>query len=391
MHNSLHILWVTERFPPHGGGMAESAGRQVAGLRNQSHRVDVVHFVQQEGPIGLKRLPKDNGTNYTISYPDAIANAVQRAWREIELQHQQTPFDLVIGFGCNHPGHIATSWAAWLGLPSVVLIRGNDFDRDWFDPRRHSLVESALQRASAVGAVSQEKAHKVRALFPGKTTQWTPNGIDAEQWDLLPADRAVSEKVRHDLNKENRRVIGLIGELKFKKRIPLWLEAIRDAHLIEQIGLLVIGRMDEELDALLKDPQLSPIYQHWSFRSPEQLPALYHACDFVAIPSLIEGFPNVLLEAMACGVIPICSTAGAMGEVVVDGKTGFVFDVEDRAGASDATARALRLADDEFLAMKQRVRECVVEQFSCHCEREELLTLIHTAMGRTTAVQTITG
>ena len=67
----------------------------------------------------------------------------------------------MIGFGCNLPGHVAGTFACWLQIPSLVSVRGNDFDRDWFDLRRSGLVQSALQRAGAVGAVTREKLEKI--------------------------------------------------------------------------------------------------------------------------------------------------------------------------------------------------------------------------------------
>ncbi len=380
MLESPHILWVTERFPPLSGGMAESADRLVSGLRKRSYQVDVVHLVQSDGPVTCRGRPRDNGVDLVVTWRDSVGDAVQRAWLEVLLGHQVEEFDLLVGFGCNLPGHVAATWAAWLGLPSVVLVRGNDLDRDWFEVRRHSLVESALGRATVVGAVTQEKVDKVRALFPGKVARWTPNGLDEAFWRLLPADREQAQDLRRGLAAGGRRVVAVVGDLKYKKRIPFWLEAVRDRGLKDRIALLVVGRMDRELNQILEDPALAPRVHHLSFRTRERLPALYHACDFVAVPSLYDGFPNVLLEAMACGVVPICSRAAAMGEVLLDGETGFLFEPEDREGAGEATWRALELDDPALERMKKRVQTMVRRRFSRADELERLEKLLRIAM-----------
>jgi glycosyltransferase involved in cell wall biosynthesis len=96
----------------------------------------------------------------------------------------------------------------------------------------------------------------------------------------------------------------------------------------------------------------------------------------VAIPSLFEGMPNVMMEAMACGVVPIVSDAGAMREVITDGETGFVFASEDRAEAGAATERAVALSPAELARMSRRVIDLVTLEFSPDRELDALCDLI---------------
>ena len=112
------------------------------------------------------------------------------------------------------------------------------------------------------------------------------------------------------------------------------------------------------------------------FCAPSELAALYSACDYVAIPSGFDGMPNVLLEAMACGVVPIVSDAGALGEVIAEGDTGFVFRAGNRDAAGDATARALALDDTGLCAMSERVRRNVSEKFTVTREVDVLVDLL---------------
>jgi glycosyltransferase involved in cell wall biosynthesis len=97
----------------------------------------------------------------------------------------------------------------------------------------------------------------------------------------------------------------------------------------------------------------------------------------VALPSLFDGMPNVLLEAMALGVIPIVSDAGAMGEIVEDGRTGLVFPADDRRAAAEATARALGLDVDSRVAMAKRAADSVSERFSLERETDALCEVLH--------------
>jgi galacturonosyltransferase len=89
--------------------------------------------------------------------------------------------------------------------------------------------------------------------------------------------------------------------------------------------------------------------------------------------------PNVLLEAAACGVVPLVSDAGAMREVVEDGVTGFVFRAENRQAAGEATRRALSLSGGELAEVSARVRAMIRERFSPERELDTLADLIERA------------
>jgi glycosyltransferase involved in cell wall biosynthesis len=65
------------------------------------------------------------------------------------------------------------------------------------------------------------------------------------------------------------------------------------------------------------------------------------ACDVFVLSSVIEGMPNALLEALACGKPAVVTDAGGNGEVVRDGKTGFVVPRKDPQRLAEATVRLL--------------------------------------------------
>ena len=368
------ILWITERYPPSRGGMAVSCARQAFGLRRRGISVDVL--ATTAGGPEVAATQRDGGVDIQIRRDPRHGLTPNLAWTTVRERHAQTPYTHTVGFGASWAGFVAVTFAAWLDIPSAVLVRGNDLDRDWFLPRRGGWVREALSRASGIGAVSLEKVERIRRLYPGRRVEWTPNGIDVERWALLPADARRRDEVRGLLSAPPRRVVGLFGDLKAKKRIPFWLEAIRDRRLLPQLSLLVVGNLDEETTRLLDDPVLAPRSMRMPFCAPSELAGLYAACDYVAIPSGFDGMPNVLLEAMACGVVPIVSDAGALGEVIAEGVTGFVFRAENRDAAGEATARALALDDNGLRAMSERVRRNVSVNFTVARELDVLMDLL---------------
>jgi glycosyltransferase involved in cell wall biosynthesis len=371
------LLWITEHYPPGKGGMAVSCARQVRGLRRRGITTDVLALAGAEAAVAV--LPTDGGADLWIRREKSPEVAPNRAWSVLRERHAAEPYSTIVAFGASGAGYVAATFAAWLNLPCVTLVRGNDLDRDWFLPRRGGWVREALARAAAIGAVSVEKVERIERLYPGKRVVWTPNGVDARRWELLPADERRRDEIRSLLGGGRRRIFGLFGELKYKKRIPFWLEAVRDAGLLPRIGLLAAGQLDEDAARILDDPAVAPRSVRLPFLPQAELPGLYAACDFIAIPSAFEGMPNVLLEAAACGAVPLVSDAGAMREVVEDGVTGFVFRAENRQAAGEATRRALSLSGGELAEVSARVRAMIRERFSPERELDTLADLIERA------------
>lgn len=84
-----------------------------------------------------------------------------------------------------------------------------------------------------------------------------------------------------------------------------------------------------------------------------------YCSDAFCLTSIYEGLPISLLEAMACGVVPVCTRVGGVPDVITDGKTGYLCDTLD----TDAYARTLRrsLSDD---ISKERLIDLFMESYS---------------------------
>ncbi len=91
------------------------------------------------------------------------------------------------------------------------------------------------------------------------------------------------------------------------------------------------------------------------------------AADVVVLPSLEEGLPLSVLEAMACGVPVVATNVNGTPEAVVDGKTGFLIEPHDAQGLAD---RVLTLLENASLRQemgtqgRERVEQCfTLKQF----------------------------
>ena len=83
---------------------------------------------------------------------------------------------------------------------------------------------------------------------------------------------------------------------------------------------------------------------------------LYHAADALVLPSVYEGTPNAVCEAMACGLPVLASRVGDNPRLVEDGRTGFLFDPNSPADAADSIRRFAALPAEARNAMRAESR-----------------------------------
>lgn len=121
------------------------------------------------------------------------------------------------------------------------------------------------------------------------------------------------------------------GYLRRGKRVDLILRAVaraRDLGGSVEIDIAGDGPRRAALEALARD--LGVPARFLGHRAPEEMPAVYRACNAFAFASEYDIWGLVLLEAMAAGLPCFASVrAGATRDVVEDGRTGFALDFED--------------------------------------------------------------
>lgn len=365
------LLWLTERYAPSRGGMAVSCDRIVHALRQRGAWVDLVHL-SRAAEVATHEI-RENGSDRVLPAGSEAAHALAALWPELKDMHgkEEGPgWTHVVAFGGAVPCAAGSAYAAWLGVPLVILLRGNDFDTGVFWPERRAALDDAIRRAACIGCVTEDLRHRVQRLFPGVNAVWTPNGIDCEEWRALPSDLRRAAQWRAANVEPHKKIVGLFGDLKAKKGVETLLAAIASAKAGGSVHLLVAGAPPEGLDARLPAGLGASMLP--AMPRTDLIPYLL-ACDAVALPSLYEGFPNLLLEAAALGVPMIASEAGGAG-VLRDGAHGVLFRSGDMEDCSHAIERFVAARPREIQAWRAACRRLSAE-FSLERECERYLGL----------------
>jgi glycosyltransferase involved in cell wall biosynthesis len=211
-----------------------------------------------------------------------------------------------------------------------------------------------LSRAAAVVANSPGLAELSERADP-IAVRIIPNGVDLERF-RPPAQRP--PEPFHFL---------FVGRLNEQKNVGLLLEAV--AELARSVNrpfrVSIVG--DGPLRGALRERatllELDGLVDWVSWLPREEMPAVYGSAHCMVNPSRYEGMPNVVLEAMACGVPVIVSNVSGNRDVVENGKNGLIVADDSREELVDAMTRALR--EQPYLeSLGARARILVAERYS---------------------------
>ena len=359
----MRLLFLTETHPPDRGGMSESCDRILRGLAREGVALDVVHFDRRATRFDQRAT---SGGSILRVPPEAdVAHLMNLVWNRVESSSATH----VVAFGGTLPLLAAPVFAAWLRRPLVTMLRGNELDAGLFDPRRRPILDDALRRAAAVCTVTATHADKVAALHEGIAPHVVANGIDFASWQATPADAARAQTIRELAN--GRRILGLFGHLKNKKGLPFFVDALVRSGHAERFHLLLAGELEAPVDGVAHT--LLPVMDRY------ELIPYYLASDLVVLPSHYDGFPNVLIEAMALGRPLLASTAGGMRDVLTDGADAFLFGPGDAHACRDAVARAARAGDDELRRMGAAAESVARRRCDARDETRRYLEVLHHA------------
>lgn len=209
---------------------------------------------------------------------------------------------------------------------------------------------------------------------------YLPNGIDLTAWDAArrePCPWKLEPGLFH---------IGLVGRLEPQKNHRLLIDAL--AHLgAERVAgwrVWCIGGATgsqawaADLRASVEERGLARVLR---FVEPtDRIAAVMEGLDVVVLPSLYEGFPNVLLEAMASGRACVATPVGDVGSLIEHGETGLLTPPGDAAGLARALTR-LEQAPEERMRLGDRARRTVGARYAIETVARRYLDLYRETLG----------
>jgi teichuronic acid biosynthesis glycosyltransferase TuaC len=276
-------------------------------------------------------LPKIGMSSAPLALSAAVLPLLRRQIREGQ------DFDLIDSHYFYPDGVAAVLLGRALNRPVVVTARGDDLDliSTYAVPRWW--IQWAAKRAAGLITVSNGLKRRLAALGIGPhRVRMLRNGVDLAVF--RPCDR---EAARRGLG-FTRPTLLMVGNLVPKKRHLLSVEALAQ---LEGVDLAIVGDGPERplIEALARKLRVSDRIRFLGRKPQESLSRIYSAADLLVHPSLREGWPNVLLESMACGTAVVVANFDGIGDIVATPEAGRIL--------AEATPRCLAETMRDLLAV----------------------------------------
>ncbi len=288
------------------------------------------------------------------------------------LRHHRHEYDVVHCHALTYLAACCARIGRLLGKPVLVKVATERDVREFHD--RRSLASRLffrwLRRSDRLLCLSESiRQEAIACGFSPQQAVRLPNGVDVERF--APATAAVRAAARAALGLDAATVALLfVGRLVLRKGVDVLLAALARATGRDRCRLLLVGDGDQRLALTAQAVALGLTDRVQFLGERREVDDCYAAADMFVFPSRLEGLPNALLEAMACGLPAIATTIGGCLDVVAKG-TGRLVPPDD--------IEALAVALDQLIqdpaareALGAAGRRHIEQQFSFAVTTERL-------------------
>ncbi|MBI5252089.1 MAG: glycosyltransferase [Desulfomonile tiedjei] len=385
------ICIVTPEYPPdQWGGLARTVERVSVQTRDMGLETHVAQLGVDTASLVLldeNRLSekRDGITIHRIRVGKQRMNdtardiwdcphthTVRMMYQSLEILHSREKFDIFHSFFLYPTGYVSGLLAHRFRLPSIVTIVGNDIKKYTFSPEKAAVCRIGLENADRVVALSRDLVEMADAIAP----------VEEKSRIIYNSVRVPDAYRTRDSCEGGSFRIGCAGIFKYAKGLPYLFKALASLGKDRDVTLELRGRLREsERGVFLEMLERTGIGQRVVLLEPlehNKIPDWLRTLDLFVLPSVSEGCPNILMEAMASGIPSVATRTGAVQELIEDGVSGLTVPWGDSASLATAisemmdnpdkawqmgSAARIRMqafsADREFVAWKDLYKELI--------------------------------
>jgi L-malate glycosyltransferase len=332
-------------YPTFGGSgvLATELGKALA---DKGHEI---HFITYQQPVRL------NGFHENIFYHEVrVPTYPLFDFPPYELALASTMVDVILNHDLDliHAHYaIPHASAAYTAkqivkqktgrlVPVITTLHGTDITLVGRDKTYEPVVTFSINESDAITAVSENlKQETLKHFEIRKEIEVIHNFVDLKRFNKKPSTAFKKVVAAHD-----EKIVVHASNFRKIKRIGDVMEIFKNIHAATSSKLLMVGDGPER-------PIAEDLARQYGIESDvrflgkqEQMEDILAVSDLFLLPSEYESFGLVALEAMASSVAVISSNAGGLGEINIDGKTGYTANVGD---VSTMSARAIELLTDD--------------------------------------------
>lgn len=223
--------------------------------------------------------------------------------------------------------------ARLLGARTVLHVRGGDF-AEWADGSGaavRSFIRATLRRTDLVIALTEPTQRWLEAELGSDRVRYLPNFVRLDAIGPAPDRSGRGDRPVEVL------FVGWMLEAKGVRELLAAARALPEARFttVGPQEPIFTASIQHELDALSDRLRVLPS------QSREEIFRRYREADVFAFPTWREGFPNVVIEAMAAGLPVVATPVGAIPEAIEDGRSGLLVPLRDAKALEQALRRLI--------------------------------------------------
>ncbi len=345
------------------GGAERQLVNLAIGLKKKGHDVSVAVFYANGA---LQKELDENGVSVLLMEKKGRWDIVSFFFSLRRLIKKNQP-DIVHGYTVV-PNCLTLLARVFHPKSKVVWgVRASNMDLSKYDwlARLFYRLECFLSRYADLVIANSNAGREYACLngFPREKVQVVHNGINIEKFSPRNEDRI---KIRQKLGiSDDSTLIGCVGRLDPMKGYPIFIDAM--SYLIarsDKFFAVAIGNGNDNFSLQLKDKvvELGISNNFLWIPSRDDIARYYNAFDVLVSPSLTEGFPNVIAEAMSCGIPCVVTNVGDSAFLV--GECGIVVPPHDSIALTDAITEMLEYIENSKDKLMLCARERVVGNFT---------------------------
>ncbi len=248
-------------------------------------------------------------------------------------------------------------------LKTITTLHGTDITLLGMDRSYLNLIKFSIDESDGTTAVSKYLRNRTYSEFkPNRKIEVIPNFVDLEKYKPHADTKTPCNSFVHRIAPKGQKIAMHISNFRPVKRVADVIKIFAQARQSVDMKLVLIGDGPERhgVENLIRELHLE---DHISLLGKQEGLADLIACaDVFLLPSESESFGLAALEAMACGVPCVTSTAGGLAEVNIHGETGYLEAVGDTNAMAEDVVKIL--TDDNLRTkMGQNARRRSVDNF----------------------------
>lgn len=322
--------------------------------------------------------PRSTTTFYELT--DAQMQAYVRAW-------QQAMAEAVAEFQPEviHANHVwvAAHVAHQTELPYVITCHGTDLMGFSRGPRYREMALTAAAHAQGIVAISRQVAVDAADTYglPAGKVHLIWNGFDAQRFRVLPHLTRAEVLAAYGLTGAEKPLISFVGKFTHFKGIDVLLKA---AVIYEQVlpGVQTLlagdGELWDSMHALRQELQLRGVH-FLGHQSQHDVSLLHNVADVSVVPSRVEPFGLVAIEALACGTPVVATDEGGLPDFINE-SVGALVAVDD--AESLAAAIIAEIQNGTKLSKGVHASQYALEHFTWTDQVAKMIELYRDAVGR---------